>query len=376
MKAFYYCKKYLVLCLVFAFCVCLNFLFIGCQGTDFYSLASFDCSEEGNVEGLSCGESIIDEGVEIENYKDSQLGPVNTIRTRLGRMDILFVVDNSVSMTEELASIANQFDPFLETIKKADYRIAITTTDWVNNQGRFLEFPNNRYFLDNPDGDSSVHNENVVHFQNTIQRPVGNTNDERGIYVLNQVLEHSENDDFFRPHSLLVVIIVSDEDERSTGGRGESPLPLEQDDLPETFFRKVSRKHKYSIVTVHSIIVPPGDLACAKQASGVDGTIYAQASDPSAATLAQYGNIQKGHVGSICSSNYSSQLGPIADTLVNVPPFPLPCFPSEDHVSFKIDRKKVKVRVDRRKLFIEDKAFFGAKIKVSFRCLKNRRGNR
>ena len=367
------CKKHFVLFLLCVFCLYLTFMFASCQEMDFYSLPSIDCSDAKSVEGLSCGKSSVSEGeVEIISYSGEQVGPVHTIQTRLGRMDILFVVDDSASMMKELASIANQFDLFLETIKKVDYRIAITTTDWIENQGRFLTFPNNRDFLDNPNRDHLIHSENIGYFQRTIQRPVGQVSDERGIYVLNQVLEHSENAHFFRPHAVFVVIIVSDEDERSTGGRGELPFLLEQNDLPETFFRRFSNKNKYSIVTVHSIIVPPGDISCVHQAGGVDGTIYAQASNPSPEILAKYGNIRKGHVGSICSSNYSSQLGPIADKLIDVPSFPLPCFPSKDHISVKVNQNKLNFKVKGRKLLIEDKVSFGAKVEVSFRCLKNR----
>lgn len=375
MLIFNNCKKYFILFLLLPSCLYLAFMFVGCQGIEFYSLDSFDCLGEGDVEGLSCGESVA-----IDS--DEPVGPLHTIRTRLGQMNILFVVDNSGSMKEELASIANQFDPFLETIRRVDYRIAITTTDWVNNQGRFLRFPNNRSFLDNPDRDRSVHNQNVQYFQQTIQRPAGSINDERGIYVLNQVLENLESDDFFRPHSLFVVIIVSDEDERSTGGRPwshteEPPLPLEEEDLPETFFRRVSVKHRYSTVTVHSIIIPPGDMSCVRQAGGVDGTIYAQASNPSLEILNKYGNIRRGHVGSICSSDYSSQLGPIAETLMDVPPFTLPCFSSKDYVSVEVgNRDTMNFRVRGRKVLIEDRVSFDAKVKVSFRCLKKRRSSR
>ena len=377
MVIFNNCKKYFILFLLLPSCLYLVFMFVGCQGIDFYSLDSFDCSGEGNVEGLSCGESVT-----IDSHSDKKVGPLHTIRTRLGQMNILFVVDNSGSMEEELASIANQFDPFLETIRKVDYRIAITTTDWINNQGWFLKFPNNRSFLDNPNRDHLIHSQNVRYFQQTIQRPAGDINDERGIYVLNQVLENSESDDFFRPHSLFVVIIVSDEDERSTGGRQWShttdpPLLLEEDDLPETFFRKVSAKNRYSTVTVHSIIVPPGDTSCVKQAGGVDGTIYAQASSPSSEILSKYGNIRRGRVGSICSSNYSSQLGPIADTLIDVPPFTLPCFSLKDYISVKVgNQDKINFRVRGRKVLIEDRVSFDAKVAVSFRCLKNKNRDR
>ena len=382
----------------------LVFYIVGCQDLDFSSIPDFDCEAELEVEGVSCiepelGATLYDEeGNPIEgassgsdggdpndpddddddgNNRRRVLRPNTAINTVLGKINILFVVDNSGSMTEELRSIANQFTSFLDNIKKTDYRIAIITTDWINDRGQFLLFPNGQKFLSNPGGDSSLHNQNVGYFQQVVKRPVGDNDDERGIYALNMALDNSSHSDFFRPHSLFMVIIVSDEDERSFGGKvpegayGEV-LQLETYDLPDTFFRKVSHHNQYSIVEVHSIIIPPGDQGCKSQAGGVEGRIYAQASNPSDDILRRYGNIRRGHVGSICSSNYSSQLGPIADTLLSVPPIPLPCFPVEGSVALQVEGRRVNFRVEDRKVVIEDKVSFGSKARVAFRCDRSR----
>jgi hypothetical protein len=337
--------------------------------------------EDGNpIEGASSGN---DGGGDGNNDDDNNgprprtLRPNTAIDTTLGRIGILFVVDNSASMTKELQSIAHQFTSFLDNIKKTDYHIAIITTDWENDRGRFLLFPNGQKFLSNPGGNSSVHNQNVSYFQQVVKRPVGNNDDERGIYALNMALDNAGHSDFFRPHSLFMVIIISDEDERSFGGNvpngyyGEVKS-LETYDLPETFFRKVSHHNQYSIVEVHSIIIPPGDSHCKNQAGGVEGHIYAQASNPSDDILRRYGNIRRGHVGSICSSNYSSQLGPIANTLLGVPPIPLPCFPVAGTVSLQVEGRRVNFRLEGRKVIIEDQVSFGSKARVTLRCDKSR----
>ncbi len=381
----------------------LGFYIVGCQDLDFSAIPEYNCEEEINVEGVSCEEPEIEanmyEGESTDGEADGeggsdgegreprdprvrtgkppiQYGSRTTIQTVIGKIDILFVVDNSGSMKEELASIANQFDSFLNSIRDMDYRIAMITTDWLNDRGRLLQFPNGRTFLGNPNRISSVHNENVAHFQKTVKRPVGNTDDERGIYALNMALDNSSNADFFRPHTIFVVIIVSDEDERSYGGyappgqHGNVP-PLESYDLPETFFRKFSHQNKYSTLYVHSIIIKPGDTSCVGKAGGLEGRIYAQASNPSSAILAKYGNIRKGHVGSICSSNYSSQLGPIGDLHLNEVILPLPCFPASNSVSLKVDGKSVGFRVVDRQIVVNERVSFGAQAKYSFYCKKN-----
>ena len=311
--------------------------------------------------------------------EDSNGGPRKPwirIRTTVGRIDILFIVDNSQSMKEELASIAHQFDPFLESIEDYDYHIALTTTDWVQDRGQFLVFENGKNFLSNPERTGSVHRENVALFQKLVQLPASTTSNERGIYVLNMVLDNMGQSSFFRPHSLFMVIIVSDEDERSFGGRvpegkiGTVP-PLESYDLPETFFRKVSQQHKFSIVSTHAIIMPPDGADCPDQCKAkgkcVEGRIYADLARPSKNILRQYGNIRTGHIGSICDTNFSSQLGPIAEALQSAPPIPLPCFPRQ-RVYARVNDENVLFRVEGKQIILAEQVPFGSDMEVKFRC--------
>ena len=383
--------------ILFAIAVC-GFVFYttGCQDVGFTGIPTFDCEEEMGVEGVTCHTPDIgsgtenvdgdndngratDDGVNRRRGKKDHGGGSKTvidIKTQLGRVDVLFVVDYSKSMKEELQSIGDQFTSFLNDIRKIDYQVAIITTD----QGRFLSFSNGQNFLSNPNKDTEVHQSNVSLFQEAITRPVqADAGDERGIYALNMTLDYSGHSSFFRPHSLLLIIIVSDEDERSYGGRKPKGYfdmydrikPLESYDYPETFFQKVSHQHKFSVVAVHSIIVKPGDIGCEKQSGGIPGHVYAAASNPSEDIRTRYGNIVTGHVGSICSSNYSSQLGPIAHELDQVPPVPLPCFPVLSSVSMEINGEKVNIRVEGRKIVIEDKIPFGSKAKIDFRCQRS-----
>ena len=63
----------------------------------------------------------------------------------LGKVDILFVIDNSSSMAEEHRNLAGQFNSFLNDIKDVDYHIAVITTDISASPDN----PNrNRYFQD------------------------------------------------------------------------------------------------------------------------------------------------------------------------------------------------------------------------------------
>ena len=152
----------------------------------------------------------------------------------MGVVDIIFVIDNSRSMYPEQQNIANQFDEFLDSIQDLDYRIAMMTvdiSDSPNNRdrtyqdGHFIEFGNRRKYLSNDEGSRSQHRENIRLFKEAVQRPEslscmekGRANecpdDERAICALNKSLDISSQRDFFRKPSHLMVVILSDEDEK------------------------------------------------------------------------------------------------------------------------------------------------------------------
>ena len=371
----------------------LVFYIVGCQDLQFEHIPDVDCDEEADmVEGLSCGDL---EKIDADIYKQTDFPTSSTdggnttgysnplkptekrgfvLDTKVGKISVLFVLDDSQSMKEELASIANQFDRFLDTIKRMDYRIAIVTTD--SGYVQFVTFSNGQNILSNPNRDSQTHKNNVRLFQAAVQQPATGVNDERGIYVLNQVVRTMGHTGFFVPHSLFLSIIVSDEDERSYGGmvpEGLVPtldnpiLPLEEDDKPVTLFRNISQKLPFVTATVHAIIVPPGDTSCRSQSGGVEGRIYAQAAKPSGQILSQYGNLRKGHVGSICSLNYSSQLGPIANMLIDAPTIPLHCIPKKV-TSVRVGGKEVEFQLEGRKIIIKETVPLDAYATVNFYC--------
>ena len=220
-------------------------------------------------------------------------------RVTSGEVDMLFVNDNSGSMYQEQVKMAERFPGFLDSIYRLDYRIAIVTTDIYQNGGGFLTFPNGSKFLANTsrlmDG---RHSENIGHFQNTIKRqetlncdlsgyqncPSG---DERGIYAMNLAITRPDQRSFFRAGGHLAVVILSDENERSSGDPNIHPdYPIQRLDTPLSF---VENTKQYlgttKSVSVHSIIIRPGDAECFNlqnsQGSGTKGyygTYYAQLS--------------------------------------------------------------------------------------------------
>ena len=182
-------------------------------------------------------------------------------------------------MTEEQEIIANQFNGLFEEIAEMNYQIAIITTDMENNQGgKFIPFAPREIFLSNRRKKPATHQANKTLFQNIIHTGHNGSLNEQGIAALNKRLDEEKKSpsEFFREHSHLMVIIVSDEDEKSDGTN------LEHVNLPEIFFKKINelKFSKYSSVIVHSIIWKPEDSQTACPSGLKPGKTYARASHP------------------------------------------------------------------------------------------------
>ena len=263
----------------------------------------------------------------------------------VGRVDILFVVDNSGSMSSEHKNIASRFSSYISSLDSSglDYQIAMITTDVSaspNNSkkkegngegayqdGKFLEFKKGVTIL------TEDHSDRVKLFSDLIQRRETlrceeddfrgeecASFDERGIYAANLAIER-RNSNFFRKGSHLAIVFISDEDERSTGGEESNHidlpqqyLTLESKDEPETLVQTVGRLGSEKSFSVYALVVKPSDSACRKAQrdqgeffSGEYGDFYAQLAEPSK-DLKDLGPLMEGFLGSVCASNYANQL--------------------------------------------------------------------
>ena len=220
-----------------------------------------------------------------------------------GAVDILFVDDNSGSMSFEQNQIAARFSNFVQALdaRGADYRIGIITTDvsaTLNNgprpingngalqDGRLINFaPGVPFITQNtqPINVGGVWKTKEQLFADTIQRPetltceafintnpnVGQTSstylancpsgDERGIYSANLFLDANPAA-FIRPNARLAIVFLSDEDVRSSLYYQVSNYSLDNMDLPQTLIGKIKSKYVGKIFSVHSLIVKPGTL--------------------------------------------------------------------------------------------------------------------
>lgn len=265
-------------------------------------------------------------------------GPLFETRTQtidvnaVGVVDILFVIDNSGSMSQEQSELANRISGFMDITKDLDWQIAMTTTDprsgavvndaqgvaraWGDGQFRpFGSNAGNHYILRAGEQSQSAAQDLL---SEAINVGVQGSGSERGINATFRAIEHSSNSpihsQFFRPNAALAVILISDEDECSNGGcLDNSPTSV-----PENLMNyvEVSLGVQKSF-EFHSIIWIPGDNTC--------NTGYREGN-----TYQQLSQLTGGVVGSICSNNYTNLLQNIGDKVLEQVEFTqLSCEPAD-----------------------------------------------
>lgn len=122
--------------------------------------------------------------------------------------DILLVVDNSGSMSEEQTNLANNFESFINVmvLNDADWQIGVITTDQWEFQGDIIR-PS--------DADP------VGEFQDQAQVGINGSGDERGNEMAYNALQPGEDagpgSDFLRDDARLNIVFLSDEVDSSAG---------------------------------------------------------------------------------------------------------------------------------------------------------------
>lgn len=271
---------------------------------------------------------------------------------QVGQVDILFVVDNSGSMSQEQRRMANSFPNFVQGLDIAglDYRIGIVTTDvesktnpkvndGILQNGNLIQFPDQSFFL-------TPSSKNIeTQFWDTIQRPETLTcensgynpslcpsDDERGIYSA-YLAVNANKKEFFRENGHIAFVFLSDEDVRGEGLNNHPFRQPEALDYPENLIQVVkTRLGNNTDISAHAIVTDSASCRQSQMAQGgnsnihgVIGQFYINMANPSSpanisggvTSLSDFagGQLVQGVVGSICSSNYVSELGSIKNVL-------------------------------------------------------------
>lgn len=425
--------------------------FIGIQGCSltqhWAGLETVDCEEIEEIFGRCNVERVLGPPEEEREDRDQgrdrgrRSGPGKEISARTpppgramcknfdytvptGKVDIIFVIDNSSSMAVEHREIAGQFNSFLHNLRDVDYHIAVITTDISRSpdnpfqdeywqDGKFIPI-GRRIFLRNENKGQRISNQTLKDFQRAIEREETTrcdqenqqqssrrnrydfddesssircpSHDERGTYALNLAIRNSVHQRFFRRGAHLMVVILSDEDIRSGEPYYSQPgfeeYEFEDYDYPEVLMESISNRFgKLKSVSFYPIIIPPGNAQCLreqnrkrKQGEGTGGGYYgveyarlAMAEDDS---LTKYGNLLEGEIISICRKGYSSQLNRVAMS-ANTARIALPCG-NPDEVKLYVDgqrQRRVKKRIEGRTLILDPGQIrLGADAKVEVCC--------
>lgn len=143
-----------------------------------------------------------------------------------GKIDVLWVIDNSGSMKTSQEAVAQNFARFIEKFnqKGFDYRMAVTTSDAYMDlfgapatQSRFRDGTDQTGHTGVFVIDPNTPNLEQVFLKNIIQG-INGSGDERAFQSMRQTLNNPMNAGFPRPDAFLSVIIISDEDDFSHDG--------------------------------------------------------------------------------------------------------------------------------------------------------------
>ena len=222
------------------------------------------------------------------------------------KVDVLWVIDNSLSMDDEQAEVADKFTQFTDSIEKTnlDFQVAVITTDMesaTNGRGQMLGDPK---ILT-----SSVPNYKEL-FAERVQVGVDGSDREKGIdsayTALSEPLRSGANAGFVREGATLSIIYVSDENDCTDRGALDtysSPLSCYENseelvpirDLIEDY---ESLKSNGDRILVSAIVGPEIQQNCDGAVPGFRYQTMATA----------FGGLQ----GSICNTSFASimtQLG-------------------------------------------------------------------
>ncbi|MGC6509286.1 MAG: choice-of-anchor D domain-containing protein [Myxococcota bacterium] len=122
--------------------------------------------------------------------------------------DIIFSVDQSCSMDDDVSRLANNFNVFINELSNysSDWQIMVVNGDDGCSNSGILRPQTNNY--------SGV-------FSNTIQNGGGGSYTEKLLTITSRAVENTDQNEcnagFMRPNSLLHIVMVSDEPEQSNG---------------------------------------------------------------------------------------------------------------------------------------------------------------
>ncbi len=238
-----------------------------------------------------------------------------TSQNAAGKVDVLFVDDNSASMDLEQASLGTRFAALATALAGLDWQVGITTTDcsagpfgvcgdllpMVGGTGRVLTPATPNY--------STVFRDTIIRpeTQNCVARGICPSGNEEALKAAMTAMDKRSgtNAGFFRPNAALAVVILTDEDEFSTGPVGATtPQAVVNRFISDFGNRKTLRGYAITTVT--------GDPACLATQKAQQGGIGAYGT-----FSMEFARLTGGVSQSICAPNFATLLNQIGANVQN-----------------------------------------------------------
>jgi hypothetical protein len=296
-----------------------------------------------------------------------------------GKVDLLFVIDNSYSMQSLQAKVASRFGSLVNSLSDIDYHIGLTTTDLDSKNydmdGRLqiwtgLGSTTLSPMASNSDGifvSSIVRSETLSCTTLTYDCPSGN---EQPLKATIRAIQQKDrlNSGFFRDGAPLAVIVLSNEDELSDGVTPtvaqDTLAPLNPTPVSAVMSAVSTNFGASKKFMFNGIIVQPGDQACLaaqRTVSVNNGAYFGQ----HVSDLAQ---MTGGSTYSICNSDYAQSLKDISARVRDlISTFELKHVPKHGTVEVEMTpASNVHYRIEGQKLIFDAPPAPGTVIQVHY----------
>lgn len=314
----------------------------------------------------------------------------HVVQANQDKVDILLIVDNSSSMNADNIKLADRLTTFVTQLESAsiDWQMCLVTTTYAtvnsynywglsvswgvtnNSAASYYYNPTENWILKRQNG-ANLPAIFRYTLENNVATGSANTNDERGIKAAYWHANYKDYNKCYRAGAAHAQIYISDEDERSVGGRSADQYytgeyrALEDDDTPSALVDKVKEKLGTDIrFRANSIVVKADDTTCltAQDGQGTKahyGRKYAELS-----------GITGGGIGSICDTDYYNNLN-FFNTVINdsLESMPLECNPVSNNVSVTITpTQTVATSIQGQSLIFNPSVKAGSTIVAKYKC--------
>ncbi|MBX3227660.1 MAG: hypothetical protein KIT84_14995 [Labilithrix sp.] len=266
---------------------------------------------------------------------DTKDGPPPATPVECKKMDIIFVIDNSVSMKQEQDALITSIPGFIKLIEEyktaadelLDYRIGILSTDVSADQGRMRKsrgadpdtqscnpLDNDKPWLERTDGTESLPVSDVFACRarlGTTGSPVELPLESTRLALYERITDQSnvlksQNEPFLRKDALLAIVVITDEDEG--GGDNDQTLKPAPLNTPEFYAGKFDDvKEGYRARWATAVIA--GEEQCTSALGSADKAVRLK-------KLVE-ANATNGVFDSICKDDFSGSLKRAFDVFSN-----------------------------------------------------------